>query len=120
MKKVIGIVWDTDGKDVDLPEEVVLPNELENATVEEIEAWLSDRFEYLVESWDEIAEVSAKTWVIYKALGSLKITPLENYNISPQNARKVLDCSAFNTPQEVIDYFRKYCGAENDEFIVKC
>lgn len=119
MKKVAGIVWDTDGKDVDLPKEVVLPKELENATVDEIETWLSDHFGWLVESWDEIAEVPAKTWVIYKALGSLKITPAENYDISPQNARKVLDCSAFDTPQEVIDYFRKYCEAENDEFIVK-
>lgn len=62
---------------------------------------------------------SAKTWVIYKSLGNLKIAPIENYNISPQNARKILDCSAFDTPQEVIEYFRKYYDAEHDEFIIK-
>lgn len=52
------IEWETDGEDVDLPEEVVIPekvipndvdvDEYINGYVEEVEDWLSDTYEFLV------------------------------------------------------------------------
>lgn len=52
------IEWETDGEDVDLPEEVVIPenvipndvdvDEYINGYAEEVEDWLSDIYEFLV------------------------------------------------------------------------
>ena len=59
-----------------------------------------------------------KTVIFRDFCGNLKTTPEENYNARIQNARKINDCSAFSTPEEIIDYFCKWFGSKKDEFIV--
>ena len=56
--------------------------------------------------------------VIYKVLGSYKATNEANYNARIQDARKVMDCSEFESPEEIKEYYIKYFGAKEDEFIV--
>ena len=58
--------------------------------------------------------------VIYKQNGKLKVTPESNYGNYIQDARKVQDCSHFGSPIEVIDYYIKYFGSSESDFIVKC
>ena len=57
--------------------------------------------------------------VIYKDLAGYKVTDLDNYNARIMDANKVTDCSDFETPEQIIDYFCKYFGKSNAEFIVK-
>ena len=57
--------------------------------------------------------------VIYKDVSGYKVTGIDNYNARIMDANKVIDCSGFGTPEQIIDYFCKYCGKSNNEFIVK-
>ena len=57
--------------------------------------------------------------VIYKDVSGYKVTGIDNYNARIMDANKVIDCSCFETPEQIIDYFCKYCGKSNAEFIVK-
>lgn len=58
--------------------------------------------------------------VIYKQSGKLKVTPEDNYSYWIQDARKIQDCSAFESPAEVIEYYCTWCGSAKSDFIVKC
>lgn len=57
--------------------------------------------------------------VIFKTLKGYATTNEENYNARIRNERRVMDCSRFDTPEEIIEYYCKYFGATEEEFIVK-
>lgn len=46
------IKWETDGQDVNLPEEVELPDEIDVDAIGEVEDYLSDEYGYLVNSFN--------------------------------------------------------------------
>lgn len=55
--------------------------------------------------------------IIYRELGRLKVTPESNYNAIIRNERRVTDCSAFSNAEEVREYFCKYFGSKDEDFI---
>ena len=57
--------------------------------------------------------------VIFKTIKGYATTDEANYNAYIRNERKVMDCSAFESPDEIIAYYCKFFGAKPDEFIVK-
>lgn len=57
--------------------------------------------------------------VIFKTFNGYATTSEDNYNARIRNERKVTDCSAFASPEEIIKYFCKYFGCKADEFIVE-
>ena len=57
--------------------------------------------------------------VIYKDFSGYKVTDLDNYNARIMDANKVTDLSGFETPEQIIDYYCKYCFKNRNEFIVK-
>lgn len=61
-----------------------------------------------------------ETLVIYKELGKLKVTPASNYDAHILDARKIQDASAFESPKEIIDYYVKWFGSSESDFLVKC
>ena len=52
MKKAYNIDWETDGQDVDLPDEVELPEDIDTDAIGEVEDYLSDEYGYLVNSFE--------------------------------------------------------------------
>lgn len=58
--------------------------------------------------------------VIFKQLGNLCITTLENYNARIQNARRIHTMKDFKTPEQIIEYYCKWFKSEPEDFIVKC
>lgn len=68
---------------------------------------------------DESLKESADPLVIYKALGTYKVTPKSNYDSHISNARLVNDLRDFTSADEIMDYFIKYGFAQSkDDFIV--
>ena len=55
--------------------------------------------------------------IIYRELSGLKVTPESNYNARIRNERRVTDCSAFSNAEEVREYFCKYFGSKDEDFI---
>jgi hypothetical protein len=49
-QRTIEVTWDTDGEEVDLPEIVLVPADVED---EDVTDWLSDRYDWCVEGWCE-------------------------------------------------------------------
>ena len=60
-----------------------------------------------------------KKLVIFNHCGKLAVTTLENYSRRIMNAREITNCSDFESPQVIIDYFGKYYGTQKIDFIVK-
>ena len=58
--------------------------------------------------------------VIYKSGNKMEVTTEANYNSRIKDARKIQDCSDFDNPMEVIEYFVKWFGSKAEDFIVKC
>ena len=56
--------------------------------------------------------------VIYRENGVLKVTTKENYNRPVANARQIHTLADFTTPEEVIEYFCKYCGSKKEDFTI--
>lgn len=56
--------------------------------------------------------------VIYKENGVYKVTNEENYNRSIQNAREISVMENFESAEEVIEYFVKWCRYNKEDFIV--
>lgn len=52
MNIACNIKWETDGQDVNLPEEVELPDEIDVDAIGEVEDYLSDEYGYLVNSFN--------------------------------------------------------------------
>lgn len=67
---------------------------------------------------DESLTESADPLVIYKSLGSYKVTPKSNYDTNISNARLVQDMKDFDSADEIIDYYVKYFGSKKDDFEV--
>lgn len=58
--------------------------------------------------------------VIYKRCGNYTVTTLKNYKSYIQDTRKIQDCSAFNSAEEIIDYYCKYFHSKPEDFTVIC
>ena len=56
--------------------------------------------------------------VIYKALGTIYVTTEENYNARIQNARKIHKLDAFDSVEEVIEYYCKHYFCKVEDFII--
>lgn len=56
--------------------------------------------------------------VIYKDFKGLKATKETNFKAQIQDARAVIDCSIFDTPKEIIEYYSKYFKAGYSDFII--
>lgn len=56
--------------------------------------------------------------VIYKGLSGWMVTTKQNYCARIQDARKITDCSAFNNPDEIIEYYCKWFNSKKEEFTV--
>jgi hypothetical protein len=52
MNIACNIEWETDGQDVDLPVEVKLPEDIDTDAIGEVDDYLSDKYGYLVKSFD--------------------------------------------------------------------
>lgn len=57
-------------------------------------------------------------FVIYKTLGGYCVTPEENYHATVQDARQIQRLDDFESAEEVIDYYCKYCKCRPEDFIV--
>ena len=55
--------------------------------------------------------------IIYRELDGLKVTPESNFNARIRNERRVTDCSAFSNAEEIRQYFCKYFGNKDEDFI---
>lgn len=56
--------------------------------------------------------------VIYREMGVYRCTSAENYAATIRDVHKVSKLEGFTSPQEIIDYFCKYCGCKSDDFTV--
>lgn len=55
--------------------------------------------------------------IIYRDFGGLKVTAESNYNVRCADAHKITDCSAFESAEDVREYFVKYFGSRDEDFI---
>lgn len=55
--------------------------------------------------------------IIYRELDGLKVTPESNFNTRIRDERRVTNCSAFSDAEEVREYFCKYFGCKDEDFI---
>lgn len=61
------------------------------------------------------------TYIIYKDLSGYKLTNEENFYARIRNERRVVDYSAFESPEEVKTYVIKYFDPDEvDTYIIKC
>lgn len=56
--------------------------------------------------------------IIYKQMDVLCITTEENYHTRIRDARKIQKMDGFNTPEEVIEYYNRWFGTTDDDFII--
>lgn len=56
--------------------------------------------------------------IIYKENGVYKVTTKENYNRNIQNAREISVMENFESVEEIIEYFVKWCKCNKEDFIV--
>ena len=56
--------------------------------------------------------------IIYRDLGGLKVTPESNYESRIRNERKVKDCSQFDNPHEIVEYYIRWFGVDRSEIMV--
>lgn len=66
---------------------------------------------------ESLKEDTEKT-VIYKKLGTFYTTPESNFNNRVQNSRRIQKLDDFESVDEIKDYFKKYFGSTDDDFIV--
>lgn len=57
--------------------------------------------------------------VIFKECERLKVTTEQNYNAFVRDSRKVQDCGSFDSPAEIIEYYCKWFGSQETDFIVE-
>lgn len=57
--------------------------------------------------------------VIYKENGIYYATNKENYEAEIRNAREIHKMEGFNSAEEIIEYFCKFCGSKAEDFIIK-
>ena len=56
--------------------------------------------------------------VIYKDFDEYKTTTEENYNARIQNERKIHNMQGFDNAKQIIEYYIKYFGSSENDFIV--
>lgn len=56
--------------------------------------------------------------VIYKSLGIYCVTTEENYKARIQNARAIHRLDAFDSAEEIIEYYCTHFGSKTEDFIV--
>ena len=56
--------------------------------------------------------------VIYKSNGIYCVTTEANYNAHIRDARAIQKMQDFNSAEEIIEYFCKYCGSKTEDFII--
>lgn len=56
--------------------------------------------------------------VIHKSNGIYYITTEANYNAHIRDARAIQKMQDFNSAEEIIEYFCKYCGSKAENFII--
>lgn len=56
--------------------------------------------------------------VVYKNADIYYATNEENYKARIQDARAIYKMDNFNSAEEVVEYFCKYCGAKPEDFII--
>lgn len=56
-------------------------------------------------------------FIVYKELGTLKMTDEENYSAMIQDAHKITKLHDFESFDEVVSYFQKYYKMSKDDFI---
>lgn len=64
------------------------------------------------------AEGSSDPMVIYKDGGIYRTTPKSNYDARIQNAHRIQTWNGFDTPQEIIDYCKKYTRNFDPENVI--
>ena len=55
--------------------------------------------------------------IIYRELDGLKVTPENNFIARIRDERKVTNCSAFSDAEEIREYYCKYFGCKDSDFI---
>lgn len=55
--------------------------------------------------------------IIYRESDGLKVTPESNFNARIRDERKVTNCAGFPDAESVREYFCKYFGSKDDDFI---
>lgn len=122
--KVIGIVWDTYGEDVDLPTEVELPDNMDSSDQDDVMDWLCDKFGHCPDSWDdivsddtreicliyEVTAVHCEHIVVPKNLDNSEVENWLDRNGILDNVRHLTEEEAHNNNFADIDY------AITDEF----
>lgn len=58
--------------------------------------------------------------VIYKSMGVFYVTDSENYNARIQDANKIQRMDGFKSPEEIINYYCKWCKKKPEDFEVAC
>lgn len=56
--------------------------------------------------------------VIYKDITGYKVSHKNSYNKQYNNASAVIDCKAFTSADDIIEYFTKYYGKNKNDFII--
>ena len=56
--------------------------------------------------------------VIYKLNDTYYVTTESNYNAYIRDARAIQKMQDFNSAEEIIEYFCKYCGSKTEDFII--
>ena len=58
-------------------------------------------------------------WIIFKNFKGYAVTSVDNYNARIRDERKVVDCSAFDSPEEIIEYYCKWFNSAPEDMIVE-
>ena len=64
------------------------------------------------------SEANDDTMVIYKELGTFYTTNKKNYDARIQDANRIQKWDGFDTPQEIIDYCKKYSRGFNPDDVI--
>lgn len=54
--------------------------------------------------------------VIFRYLGGFAVTKKSNYEAHIWDANKITKCRDFESPQEIIDYYKKWFHTEETDF----
>ena len=81
----------------------------------------SDRAREHRRAIDKIKRCGGKglKFIVYKELGTLKMTDEINYYAMIQDAHKITKLEDFESFDEVVSYFEKYCNMSKNDFIDK-
>ena len=73
---------------------------------------------YLTAADNDLILDYQKKLVIYNSAICLAVTPEDNYHNRIMDVSRVQYCKEFETPEEIIDFYCKYCGKTETDFVV--